>query len=339
MAKKIIAVWDLGATKCAVGLVEFDSVDESFYCLRDTTLYLNEFFSLEDLTSGLENNLGINFSEVDRILIAGAGIYDGQFLNLANGFPYPMPFAHLAASRDWPEMTVVHDYVPIICSTFIADLMDEQQVQFIHAGKFDPQGRRVVFGLGTGLGFKDGVLLQQKHFWLGSNEIGHMGVCAPPCALPSEIQLHEEFMQFLRTHTDFSKNQPITFEKILSGQGTSRIHQFVTAAKQHLLPHEVGDLLRAGEAQETMALLAWYLGLLIGTLQLMFMPSGGIWMTGGVLLKHADVVKHPNLKQGMQASPAYLGERKRFPLVLMKEKNLIFLGGAYYMAYNKHSFW
>src|SRR3990167_10596406 len=115
MAKKIIAVWDLGATKCAVGLVEFDSVTESFCCLRDTTLYLNEFFSLEDLTEGLESNLGIGFSEVDRILIAGAGIYDGQTLNLANGFPYPMTFACLAASCAWPEMTVVHDYVPIIC--------------------------------------------------------------------------------------------------------------------------------------------------------------------------------------------------------------------------------
>ena len=127
-------------------------------------------------------------------------------------------------------------------------------------------------------------------------------------------------------------------KKFFSGKGTSRFHQFVTAAKQHLLPHEVGDLLRAGEAQETMALLAWYLGLLIGSLQLMFMPSGGIWMTGGVLLKHADVVRHPHLKRGINASPAYLEERKRFPLVLMKEKNLIFLGGAYHVVYDKGCF-
>lgn len=333
MNKTMIAVWDLGATKCAVGIVEHDLITDKFKCLRDTTLYLNEFFSLEDLTEGLEKNLEIRFADMDKILIAGAGIYDGETLNLTNGFPYPMTFARLAQSRNWPHMEVVHDYVPIICGTFIADLHDEKQVDFIMRGELDPYGRRVVFGIGTGLGFKDGLLLQKRRFWLGNNEVGHIGVPFPPRASDTEIQLHEEFMNFLRTQTDLT-GQQVTFEKILSGQGTSRIHQFVTAAKQHLLPHEVGDLLRAGAAQETMALFAWYLGLLIGTLQLIFMPSGGIWMTGGVLLKHADVARHPNLKKGILASPAYVEERKSFPLAMMQEKTLIFLGGAYYATYH-----
>lgn len=335
MTKKIIAVWDLGATKCAVGLVEYDTQTEKFKNLRDTTLYLNEFFSLEDLTEGLEKNLEISFSEVDKILIAGAGIYDGQTLNLTNGFPYPMTFARLAESRRWPAMEVVHDYVPIICGTFIADLQDDAQVHFIHRGDLEPYGRRVVFGIGTGLGFKDGVLLQKKRFWLGANEVGHIGVPFPPRASMEEKQIHEEFMYFLRTQTDLARHDmPVTFEKILSGKGLSRLHQFVTAAKQHLLPHEVGDLLRSGEAQETLSLFAWYIGLLVGTLELIFMPAGGTWMTGGVLLKHANVVRHPSLRKGVLASPAYTEERKSFPLVLMHDKNLLFLGGAYYITYS-----
>src|SRR3990167_5420802 len=223
--KKTIAVWDLGATKCAVGIIEVDLFMERFKFITSTSLYLNDFFSLDDLTQGLENNLGTRFSDIDKIMIAGAGIYDGYTLNLANGYPYPMEFAALAKSRKWSSMTVVHDYVPMMCATFIADLLDPDQISFIHPGVLNPYGRRVVFGLGTGLGFKDGLLLERKKFWLGENEVGHIGI---------------------------------------------------------LFPHEVGDLLRAGQAEETLALLAWYLGLLIGSLQLIFMPSGGIWMTGGV---------------------------------------------------------
>src|SRR3989338_1394999 len=331
--KKTIAVWDLGATKCAVGIIEVDLFMERFKFITSTSLYLNDFFSLDDLTQGLENNLGTRFSDIDKIMIAGAGIYDGYTLNLANGYPYPMEFAALAKSRKWSSMTVVHDYVPMMCATFIADLLDPDQISFIHPGVLNPYGRRVVFGLGTGLGFKDSLLLERKKFWLGENEVGHIGIPFPPRAMPDEIQVHKEFIDFLRTQTDISPNQSITFEKVLSGQGTSRLHQFVTASKDHLLPHEVGDLLRAGLAEETLALLAWYLGLLIGSLQLIFMPSGGIWMTGGVLLKHEEIALHPQLKKGILASPAYINERRSFPLAIIKDKNLVFLGGAYYLAY------
>ena len=313
--KKTIAVWDLGATKCAVGIVEVDLFLERFRFITSTSLYLNDFFSLDDLTQGLENNLGTRFSDIDKIMVAGAGIYDGYTLNLANGYPYPMEFSALAKSQKWSSMTVVHDYVPMMCATFIADLLDPDQISFIHPG------------------VKDGLLLERKKFWLGENEVGHIGIPFPPRAMPDEIQAHKEFIDFLRTQTDISPNQSITFEKVLSGQGTSRLHQFVTASKDHLLPHEVGDLLRAGQAEETLALLAWYLGLLIGSLQLIFMPSGGIWMTGGVLLKHEEIAQHPQLKKGILASPAYINERRAFPLAIIKDKNLVFLGGAYYLAY------
>src|SRR3990167_7260761 len=202
MRKQIIAVWDLGATKCAVGIVQFDPMMDEFKCTADTVVYLNEYFSLEDLTDGLEKNLNIKFSSVDEILIAGAGIFDGETLHLTNGFPYPMTFAKLATSRGWRKMQVVLDYVPIICATFIADLIDKNQVNFIQKGEFNQFGRRVVFGIGTGLGFKDGFLLGQRRFCLGDNEIGHMGVPLPPLVSQDEMQLHTEFMQFLRTQTD-----------------------------------------------------------------------------------------------------------------------------------------
>lgn len=95
-------------------------------------------------------------------------------------------------------------------------------------------------------------------------------------------------------------------------------------------PEEVGKILKQGKSPQTLEAMAWYLGLLIGTVQLCFMPDGGIWITGGVVLNHSELLKQEAFYLGIQASPAYIKQREQFPLGILLGEDHAFLGGAYY---------
>src|SRR3990167_3594459 len=101
--KKNIIAWDLGATKCAAGIVEYDAANDSYFCKKETQLKLTNPSSLDDLIKQIEANLGLLFHDADAVCISGAGFYDGSPLIHANDYPYPMHFAQIAKDRQWPK--------------------------------------------------------------------------------------------------------------------------------------------------------------------------------------------------------------------------------------------
>lgn len=325
MLKNFIT-WDLGGTKCAAGLVEYNSQTESFHCLKHCDVKLTNAESLQDLVQQIETHLECSMSDVDAICIGGAGQYDGQRLELEQAYPYVMNFAQIAKKNRWPAFDVIHDYAPIVCATFTSYMDEPGNVKLLNQGVKKPYGRRVAIGVGTGLGIKDGVLLPRGDFWLGSNEAGHIGVSLPPITTQSERQRHDELMRFLAVDDD----KPLSFEKILSGQGAVRLHQFFYPGSKDALPEEVGQDMRNGLAEETLKAFAWYLGLFIGTMQLTFMPEGGIWLAGGVVLRHLEIFTHPDFQAGIDASPAYRSQRAQYPLGVLCGQDHALIGGAYY---------
>lgn len=327
---KMIIAWDLGATKCTAGLLEYLENADDFVCKKEVTIKLRAATSLEDLCKQLESQLAFSLRDADAICIGAAGFYNGEELVLENPYPYPMTFAKLAKEECWPPFAVIHDYAPIVCATFTSYMNHASNVKRLNAKPLHQHERRVALGIGTGLGLKDGVLLKNGDFWLGQNEIGHIGITAPPQASPFYLNRHHEWMRFLQYELQQEKNTPITFEKILSGSGMARLYQFFYPKENPLLPEEVGAKVRAGLAPEVLAAFSWYLGLFVGCVQLSFMPPGGIWITGGVALHHLDAFDHPDFFAGIHASPAYLNKRQEYPLGVLCNANHALIGGAYY---------
>ncbi len=322
-------VWDLGATKCAAALVRL--IGDEYHIVSHTKVKLKACDSLADMADRLHADLAVKVADIDAICIAGAGQYNGEELILENAYPFPMRFAKLAKQQQWPTFDVVHDYTPIVCSTFLPENRHAIR-QTIHAGQFDPMGRRVAFGVGTGLGVKDAVLLANGEFWLGTNELGHIGITLPPKMNRVEATVHREFMRFLQDHDELH-GAFISFETILSGKGLARIHQFVSGAKHRLTPEETASEIKASDDIESLKLFGWYLGLFVGALQLMFMPSGGIWIHGGVINKNLEIFNEPCLRlfcRGLKSSPAYWDMRQQFPTTVLQGPEHAFLGGAYY---------
>lgn len=327
--KQTIIVWDLGATKCAAGVVEYDRDSRSYTCVNKFTIKLADTQSLTHLVECIETGLQTSMQSADAICIGGAGHYDGQELLLTNGYPYRMHFADVAKARHWGTYDVIHDYTPIVCATFTSYMNDASNIKRLNDAELQPHGRRVALGIGTGLGLKDGVMLASGDFWIGQNEVGHIGITTPALAQTSHLQQHQAIMQYLQT--EHGKDQPITFEKILSGQGTHRLYEFFHPEDaKNMTPELVGEKMRAGQAPELQSAFAWYAGLFVGSVQLMFMPQGGIWITGGVALNHLDVFDDANFHAGIHASPAYLTQRREYPLGILANQDHAMMGGAFY---------
>lgn len=331
MTKTIIS-WDLGATKCTAGIVEYDAQTQAITCKKHHTIKLNEANSLENLIEKLDAALDFPIVKADAICIGGAGHYNGVTLHLENGYPYPMHFAQIAKSQAWPAHAIIHDYAPIVCATFTSYMENPNNVKRLNTCALASHGRRVALGIGTGLGLKDGILFPDGDFWLGQNEIGHIGITTPPLADKHQLDRHKELIRFLRSNTDLKNNDPITFEKILSGNGTVRLYQFFYPSPDSLTPEDVGNKMRAGDASEMLDAFAWYLGLFIGTVQLAFMPDGGVWMTGGVALNHLEVFDRPEFFAGIHASPTYLAQRQEYPMGVLCNHEHALIGGGYYSA-------
>lgn len=324
MTKKHYLTWDLGGTKCVAGLIEFQSEKSTYVCLKKASVLLHDTTSLYDLIEQLESQLQLSMREVDAICIGAAGQYNGHALILENGYPYDMAFLDVASKLHWPHYAIIHDYATVLCATFTQYLYSKEFVHRLNAAEIPIFERRVVFGVGTGLGGKDGLLLDNGNFWFGTNEIGFLGV---PALLHDAHPAHASFLTYLQNK---NINSGIVFETILSGGGLQLLHQFLYPTQKIMSPLEIGDLMQQDKHDELTDLFAWYLGLFVGTLQLAFMPAGGIWMAGGVLLKHLALIKRKSFQAGIHALPAYLSQRSAYPLGVLHHPDWALIGAAFY---------
>lgn len=330
MPSKHIVTMDLGATKCAAGVISYHPETHKLECERTCSVLLDETTSLKDMISQIEYQLMIPFREADAVCIGAAGQYNGHELcHLAGVYPYRMMFADLAKTDNWPAYAVLHDYDPVVCATFTDYMQHPQHFIRLNDCVEKPHQRRVALGLGTGVGLKDGVLLPNGDFWLGKNEMGHIGIVTPPRASKERLQQHQAFMRFLQDRQQQTQEQ-ISFESALTGRGLVNLHQFLYGAPNTPTPDLISEKMRTGQAPELLDLLAWYLGLFVGTVQLTFLPEGGIWITGGVVIKNLEIFKQASFEEGINDSPAYLQERKQYAMGVMVKPEHALIGAGYY---------
>ena len=319
-------VWDLGATKCAAAVVVYESA--RFSVESSTSLLLSSVSSLADMADALHQQLQFDMNAISGICIAAAGCYDGTELRFA------MRFAEVAQSQNWADFSVVHDYTPVAACTFV-DHLDSNTVTMLRSsGQRNQLARRVALGVGTGLGLKDALALSSGELWFGDNEAGHIGVTLPPECDSQQRALFTDFMRFLALEQS-TGSVPITFETVLSGTGFAAIYRFFSQSNTALTPKIAQlEMESCGTyRQQTLSLLGWFLGLFVGTLELLFMPKGGIWIGGGVIKKNLslfspELVNH--FWSGLECMPAYATQRGAFPLGVFTSDCSIYVGGALY---------
>jgi len=174
-----------------------------------------------------------------------------------------------------------------------------EDIDLIGDGAMTADGPRMVVGPGTGLGAAG--LVRARGMWVPiPGQGGHLDL-APLSERDFALWPHIE-----RPHGR------IEGETVISGSGLLRLYRAICATDgiepRHATPEAVTDAALAAhdrEAREAVDLFATYLGRYAGDLALVFLPSGGVYLGGGIPRKIAPVLKAGGFRKAFVAKPPH----------------------------------
>ena len=133
--------------------------------------------------------------------------------------------------------------------------------------------------------------------------------------------MEQAFARYLRRVT----GEPyVRLDSVLSGSGLAHLHCFLTG--EHRTPAEVGATLT--RESRTAALFARFYGRAARDFALSVLPSGGLFVCGGVAAKNPLLVTHPEFDREFRLSPTYGDFLDAIPVRLVRNENTGLFGAA-----------
>jgi glucokinase len=279
---------DIGGTKAILEL--FEAHPEGPHVVRHEERQSGDFPSLQALLASFLAAGDVRVRAA--VLSVAAPLHQGRgrFTNL----PWEMDQSALSRELKIPKVRLINDFVAAVFG--ILEL-GEKDLWRLNQENPDPTGMRVVLGAGTGLGLGFGVPRAGALHFLDAwpSEGGHADF-APRSDEDAEI------WRFARRIYDGR----VGYERLISGSGLSLLYAFYRVQSgfappaaghgQTVEPAEISR--RADEGQDAEAIRAVskfleLLGAFAGNAALQFLPEGGIYLAGGVII-HLT----PSLRQG-----------------------------------------
>jgi glucokinase len=268
-------------------------------------------------------------NKIAAACFALAGPVKGRLVHLTN-LPWLVDGDALATRFGIGHLALINDFAAVgygISKLQTADLLTLQ------SGVAEADGVRLVVGAGTGMGVA----------WLTNNagkydvhasEGGHMDF-----APVDDMQgLLLKYLQHRYAH--------VSYERIVSGPGLLAIYDFmrdtaVAVPTPLFLKHmEEGDGAaviamnsgRGGEviAQLTMEMFLSVYGAFVGNMALASLPSGGIYIAGGIAAKNAERFKSGVFMQAFLAKGRFADLLSGLPLNIVLDANVGLIGATAY---------
>jgi len=217
------------------------------------------------------------------------------------------------------------------------DLLDEASIVTINAGTQKPQAQKACIGAGTGMG--KAALLWNHHFnrYLPfSSEGGHADCSA---------QTVKEFQLFEYINNIRNERCPISWEDILSGQGITKIYQFLGTQKQYATTEISKEIAVNGFQPD---LISWYAfkdelcydtfilytifsarcakNFVLDTLAL-----NGLYIAGGIAAKNVNMFKEPAFIQEFFKCGKQSKLLHDVPVYVIADYNVSLYGAAAFM--------
>ncbi|MAU53670.1 MAG: glucokinase [Roseovarius sp.] len=173
-------------------------------------------------------------------------------------------------------------------------------------GVADPDGPRMVMGLGTGSNIAVAHRVAGRLF-VPPAEAGHS-------SLP---HMDEDLNRLIAAVAGSAAHKP--YEALLSGPGLSRLHRLRTGAER--CAPDILAAFEAGEAEEsrTLSLFTRLLGTVTGNLALTHMATGGIYLIGGLARALAPHLAGLGFAAALAAKGPYSAIMKAMPVTLITD--------------------
>ena len=261
-------------------------------------------------------------------LIAVAGPIKNGSVNLTNANQV-LSENDLATLTSAKQAKLVNDFE---AAAWSLSTVKEKECQLLISEQktaFRSQGHRVILGVGTGLGVGCSIDLGEKRFAF-SGEGGHRSIAA---ANAFEMEVFTA-LRHRWPGTFFDQNKVLLeAEGILSGTGLPLLYQAVCEVMG-----ESTDVCKAKELfamnrheskalDKTLEIFSYYLGSVASDLAVTFSANGGVFLTGGVILKNPSLMDE-NFERGYITTSRYDELRSNLPVYLYSNQSFGLIGAC-----------
>ncbi len=263
---------DIGGTKTRLTFADVDEPDNVLYEAR----YLSgDFNSFEPLLQTFINESGAVDGQIDALTLALPGLVSETSARLTN-LPWVIEKQFLKDTFGFTKVSFMNDFQ---ASAFGISQLQEKDRIILNSGALSSNALkdnviRVAVGAGTGLGV---AWLQENQGTVRAydSEGGHIDF-----APVNETQV--ELLQYLQQ--SFAH---VSYERLLSGAGLVALYEFCAGkACSNINAEWVNKQSENDEAAgRALSLFVQIYGAYIGNIALLFKPSGGIFITGGIAAK------------------------------------------------------
>ncbi len=260
-----------------------------------------------------------------RACIAAAGIVEGKQVKGTN-IPWNIDCEEILRELEIEQCLILNDFEAAAWGLLAVD--KNQLVQY--GGKDpDPKGTMAVLGAGTGLG--QAILVHCPTGWKVLRTEGGHASFSPRDHVGISILSHL-----------MEKYGHVSFERLLSGSGLWEIYSFfiknsgeklkdLSSVSPRERPSHVTRLARAGDEYALRAVDFFFetYGEEASNLALKCLPSGGVYLTGGVTLHLSDLFSQKIFRSRFENKGRMSSLLSKIPVFLVKEPLLGILGSAY----------
>ena len=274
--------------------------------------------------------------------VAAAGVIENGYVNLTNAGHQGFSEVDLVVSSGATRARILNDFEAAAWSLVTADPNDLTVIQGALPAPLQtpplPTPPRIIIGPGTGLGV--GTLA-----WAGSQpevlqgEGGHVRIAPKSRA---EVPLFETLAGLWpATQMGGPDSLALEAEAIISGTGIPYVMQALEMLSGRTVSRmSARDIFMAAEeksdplAEQAIDIFCHHLGAVAGDLALYISAYGGIFLSGGVLLKNAWLFDRPAFLAGFNQGGRHSRFRVNFPIYLYKNNNFGLQGAINAMTYD-----
>jgi glucokinase len=314
---------DIGGTKALLEL--FEAHPEGPQQVRQAALQSADYESLEAM---LAHFLGTERARVQAAALSVAAPLrrgQGRFTNL----PWRMDQSALSKELGIPKLVLINDFVAAV---FGIQGLDEADLCWLNGEAPDPAGMRVVLGPGTGLGLGFGIPRSGSSPLLDAwpSEGGHIDF-APRSDEDAEI------WRYARRAFEGR----VGYERLLSGSGLSLLYSFYRLQSGLVRSNESGPRTepaevsrRAGNGGDADAVRAVdkfleLLGAFAGNAALLFLPQGGVYLAGGMVIHMVSHLRRSALLASFSDKGRLSDVVARIPLAAVLNPQLELFGARW----------
>lgn len=323
----LLLAGDIGGTKTVLAVLA--SGTGTAANLAEAVFENRNYRSFEDVVADFLGRFGLR---VGRASFSVAGpVVDGS-AELSN-LDWELNSTLLCDAFGWTAVDLVND---LQATAYALPHLSSEEIHTIQAGLPDPIGARAVVAPGTGLG-------ESYMLWTGNRFEAHPSEGGNADFAPAN-SIQRDLLAYLQ-----ERSGHVSYEMVCSGVGIPNLYAFLRDTGLAEEPEWLAERLQVAVdptpvivnsaldaanpceiCAQVLALFVEILGAEAGNLALRILPTGGVYVAGGIPPRVLPVLRRRAFLDAFRAKGRFSDFMDRFPLHIVLEPRAALLGAAKY---------